>query len=704
MEYGFALQGWILEHFRILAIMESAAEPWFEDARVKTCITILQRCESESERMANRVPFVRFKRPLAEIIGIPAGKNEATRHAAVEALRDRILATKADYRDQDLRIIIKSQEELWRDGVRAGRVLSGVENGESADGPDADESEENDSWVVLESNGQTAVFSGEMQVYRAGKWGRYLRAPDVYFDIMRRFGNRFVPLGEIADIRRGITSGCDAFFMPKDVTAHMLDLYRSDKIFRENAGGAPRKDVASGKLKIIEAGDGSVHPIEARYLAPEVHSLMKVDRPTVRAVDLDRVVLLVSEPMDKLKTKAPWVYSYIRYGMKAPFASSKSGPVPVPERSTCAARDPWYNLTGLVRPGIAFWPMAQQYRHIIAGNPERLICNHNLFDVAPADLSATESRALVAVLNSTIVGLFKTFYGRFAGTEGNLKTEVVDVNLLEVPDPRGVSPEVAQRLAGALARMSKREVGRLVEEQLMDCHSPDRARRIAAGPLVLSHELQKPDRRDLDDAVLELLGVHDQAERDAIIDRLYSATARHFRDIRVVEIEKMQQRSKADNHRFSVPDLAADIWDAAELEDATPLTEWIGHRPESDSLVNIPEDRPANLSTDVMFSPNTVNFGRIGGSYVNCQSRGQAELVACLANLGVSGEVKMPAQLAPCIKLLQRVNERMDKARARFKELAESRTGDEQVRGQLMEVLERWFAVGREGPGPSAPT
>ena len=37
-------------------------------------------------------------------------------------------------------------------------------------------------------------------------------------------------------------------------------------------------------------------------------------------------------------------------------------------------------------------------------------------------------------LNSTIVGFFKTFYGRFAGTEGNLKTEVVDVNLMDIPD------------------------------------------------------------------------------------------------------------------------------------------------------------------------------------------------------------------------------------------------------------------------------
>ena len=109
VEYGFALQGWILEHFRILAIMESAAEPWFEDARVKTCMTILQRCENEAERMANRVRFVRFNRRLAEIIGVPAGESEVARQAAIEAVRDRILAAESDCQDEDMRIIIKTQ-------------------------------------------------------------------------------------------------------------------------------------------------------------------------------------------------------------------------------------------------------------------------------------------------------------------------------------------------------------------------------------------------------------------------------------------------------------------------------------------------------------------------------------------------------------------------------------------------------------------
>jgi len=693
VEYGFALQEWILRHFRIVAVMESAAEPWFEDARIKTCVTVLQRCEDETQRMKNLVRFVRFNRKLAEIIGVsPTPEKEHARQDALERLRRRILAADDDFHDHDLRIIVKRQGDLWADGVRAARVLANAKEAAAVD-----ESEDDEEAESSEAEAMKQIESGAAGAYRAGKWGRYVRAPDLYFEIMRRFRDRFVPLGEIANIRFGVKSGCDAFFMPKDITARLLKQHTTDRDFRRHAGGAPRKDVESGKLRIIRAGDGSVHPIESKYLAPELHSPMQINRPVVRAADLDRVVLLVGEPMDELKKRAPWAWRYIRYGMKQSFASRKSKPVPVPKRSTCAARDPWYDLTGLVKPGVAFWPMAQQYRHIIAANPEGLVCNHNLFDIAPAaSLSPRECEAFVAVLNSTLVGLFKTFYGRYAGTEGNLKTEVVDVNLLEVPDPRGVSPRLAKRLADALGRMSKRPVGRMVEEQLMDCHTPDRARRIAEGPLVLADELQQADRRDLDDAVFELLGVSDPAERDALVGSLYEATARHFRDIRVVEIEKMEQRAKSNSRRFRVQDLAADIWDAAELADAVPLAEWLGQQPESDSAAIIPEERPATLSDDVMFSPETVYFGKRRTGHMNCQSRGQAELVTFLANLGVSGEVRVPAALEPCYKVLSRAETRIKKARARFRELARSRTGDERVQEQLVEVLERWFVLGRE--------
>jgi methylase of polypeptide subunit release factors len=699
VEYGFALQGWMLRHFRILAVMESAAEPWFEDARVKTCVAILQRCDDEAARMANLVRFVRFNRRLADIIGVtPSPENEDARQAAMEALRDRVCKAKADSQDRDLRIIVKGQRELWADGVRAGRVLGDAELSESADeaenGEDGhDEEPPSPEAAMNHINGTPA------SIYRAGKWGRYVRAPDLYFDVMRRFGGRFVMLGEIATLRYGVKTGCDAFFTPRDVTAKMLARYDTDRSFREHAGGAPRRDAQAGKIRIVEAGDGSVHPLEAKFLSPEVHSAMHVSRPVIRTRDTDRVVLLVSAPLEKLKVKAPWTWRYLKYGAAATFPSHKSRPVPVPKRSFISKRPVWYDLTDQVKPGSAIWPKGQQYRHLVISNPDGLIANCRLYDVATRS-PELDPIVLAAVLNSTLVALWRSSYGRYTGTEGAMETMVVDALMTEVPNPAPVSRKLAARLRGAFGALCLRDSGDFVEEQLMNCHAPERARRLAAGPLVLANELQQPDRRELDDAVFELLGASDQRERTELIDRLYEATARHFREIRVVEIEKMEQRSKAHNKRFRADDLAADIWDAAELEDAKPLADWVGEQPESNSLVIVLEERPATLSNDVMFLPNTVYFGKGRKGHIDCQSRGQAELVVRLANLGLVGQVKLPAELAPCLRVADRVDRRVERARARFKELAESRTGDERLQGQLLELLIHWFVAGRASTNP----
>ena len=141
----------------------------------------------------------------------------------------------------------------------------------------------------------------------------------------------------------------------------------------------------------------------------------------------------------------------------------------------------------------------------------------------------------------------------------------------------------------ALDSLTKRESGRLVEEQLMDCHSPDRARKLAAGPVVLAEELRQPDRRELDDAVFEMLGVSDSRERSELIDRLYEVASQHFRDIRVVEIEKMEQRARSENVRLNIHDLAADIWDAIEFEDLLPVGQWVTESPESTCGLTCPK-------------------------------------------------------------------------------------------------------------------
>jgi hypothetical protein len=125
VEYGFALQKWSLQNFKIVAVLESVCEPWFEDARVKTCATILQRCSNARERAANIVRFVRVKRPLGEIVSYGADQPEA-RFLASDALRDRILNAGDSFEDESIRVILKPQSELWEEGLRSSVVLSGA--------------------------------------------------------------------------------------------------------------------------------------------------------------------------------------------------------------------------------------------------------------------------------------------------------------------------------------------------------------------------------------------------------------------------------------------------------------------------------------------------------------------------------------------------------------------------------------------------
>ncbi len=276
----------------------------------------------------------------------------------------------------------------------------------------------------------------------------------------------------------------------------------------------------------------------------------------------------------------------------------------------------------------------------------------------------------------------------------------MDVNLLEVPNPSGISAALALRLNSALEMMQKRPVGRLVEEQLMDCHSPERAKRIAAGPIVLSHELKQPDRRALDDAVFELLGVTQAGRRTKLVDRLHWETAFHFRQIRVVELQKAEQKKKSGTRKFSAEELAVDLWDAAELADFAPMKEWLSKQPSASAAVIIPDASPVHLSSYAkMFDNETVYFGKDRKDHMICTSRAEAELVKLLADHGVHGSVNISPTAGGCEDIKQRVEQRITAAKARFEELAQTRTSLSEKQTEVVDLLLRWFVLGRPGSG-----
>ena len=48
-----------------------------------------------------------------------------------------------------------------------------------------------------------------------GKWGVYLRAPDIWFELQDHYGHNFCPLGEIAEVHFGVKTGQTNFFIPE---------------------------------------------------------------------------------------------------------------------------------------------------------------------------------------------------------------------------------------------------------------------------------------------------------------------------------------------------------------------------------------------------------------------------------------------------------------------------------------------------------
>ena len=712
VEYGFALQEWVLTNFRIHAILESNAEPWFEDARVKTCAVILQRCSDPAKRNAQLVKFVRLNAPLKTILGDRTDEN--SRQSAAEEFREKILACKKNTTHDGWRVVVKQQQELWQDGLRAGRLFAMQKQRDLAEGikgslENGDEEENGENGTTYDENGNGMLHdspdSGYGPAYGGGKWGKYLRAPDFYFRIMERYGKRFVPLGEITTIRFGVKSGCDAFFMPRDVSADFLEKYsKLDWNEAPLMTHCKRAEVESGSIKLIEAGDGTVHPVEDEYLKPEIHSLMSVSRPLISAADLDRLVLFVSESLSALKGK--YVEKYLRFGEHHTFASKKSKAVPVPKRSTCVARDPWYDLT-YTKCGHLVWPKSQQYRHVVIHNRNQLIVNCNLYDVTVVDKKTCSPEILAAVLNSTLVGLTKFYFGRFAGTEGNLKTEVVDVNLLEVPDPREVAPGVAKKLEAAFKQLCRRDTSAMVEEEFMECRSAERAKKLAEEPIKLPWEFQQPDRRALDLAVLELLGVSDAKEREKLCDELYHETAAHFRQIRVVEIQKQEQRAGAEGREFRTDELVADLWDSLAPDEKQPLAEWFAGQASGSKAQTIPEGQASLPDANDMLDASTVFFRESGGGKAAVKPlalpfRAHAEIVFTLAQHGLRGRVSLPEKESAAQALKTKLTERLAAIVETANRLAASRTSDDRKISDVSGLLQHWMIHGKPRRKPES--
>jgi hypothetical protein len=452
-----------------------------------------------------------------------------------------------------------------------------------------------------------------------------------------------------------VKSGADDFFYPRDITEEELTRLKPRE-FKEFHGITPAE---TKKIRVVKAGDGSAHLIEAKFLEPEVHSIMELDSVSIQRKQLQHQVLLVGQP--KRALKGTHVLKYIQWGEREGF---DKGATVEGRRKTGRL---WYDVIPEKRSHV-LWSKAHQYRHIAFLNSESFVSNCRMYDVYPKE--QIEDQVLCAVLNSTIVAMTKTFFGRFVGREGSLDTEVVDTKMMLAPDARLASKDVAKRLHSAVSSMRKRKALPLVDVD-------------GVGNL-LSSELALKDRQDLDDAVLELLGIQSAKEREALRAELYEAMTILYREIRATEKKMQKFRAlTARRGRPSPQSIADEIWDTLETKPlAKSLDDFVPAHAATDSVL-LPPGK-AQLVTNDMFNPNSL---RIGGQYVTLGSPERAAYALQLTDDEISGTVSIPRDATICKQALADYHAHTAELDQQFRAHIATFTADEQIQERVLKEL-----------------
>ena len=316
-----------------------------------------------------------------------------------------------------------------------------------------------------------------------------------------------------------------------------------------------------------------------------------------------------------------------------------------------------------------FWPKAQQYRHLVPLNGAHLLCKDRFYNVwitTPVD-----TKLLWAILNSTIVMTSKHQFGRGAGIEGNLDTHVIDVNAMLVPDIRKASSEAASRAVAACERMAQRDAGGYLYE-----------------------EFTLADRRELDDATLEILGIEDADERTALRDSIYRDVTDLQQAIREREIIAQHDRRNSGQRATSSSQvIAGELWlDHASGLNLLQFPEDFVAQPDEGDAFDLPpgevEVGQALMDDAGLLRVGTIRIGGLNGEVIDASSAFRARFLEALSMCHQTGQVRLPGDDV-CAEAVNRFAEYRQELRNRVSLLAQQRTADQRRQRAIVDALMR---------------
>lgn len=411
--YGKWLQQFILENARLHFVVDNHAKRSFASADVNTIITILDAptispLYQRGDKEGFKVKFIVYKRPFDEVLN--------TENLLLIEYAETIT------KDEDFRVYPITYKEL----KEAGTVYE----------------DENDKKL---GNG----------IYEGDKWGgKYLRAPDIFFTILEKGKDKLVRLGDIAEVRRGFTTGANEFF------------YLTEE-------------------KIKQWG------IEEEFLKPVLKSAKDNKKILIDKSGLKTKIFLCHKSKNEIKgTNA---LKYIEWGEKQEYHKIKS----------VQARALWYDV-GIKIPAdaIILRRIGERCPFFEANN---VLEDCVLFGIT-LNSSSRNKILFLSSLNSTWTRFYIELMTRqLTGAQAVADTNVYIVNDARIVDPIKFTDDNQEKLKLIYKKFRERESKSIFEELGFDKTKPIRSQE--PNPL--------PDRKALDDIIFDALGLT-EAERKEV--------------------------------------------------------------------------------------------------------------------------------------------------------------------------------------------
>ncbi|WP_297065235.1 Eco57I restriction-modification methylase domain-containing protein [Thermococcus sp.] len=462
VDFGKALQEFFLRFTHLRAVIDYTRRS-FEQADVNTVITVLTRKPKELFNTVGEecVNFILLKRGFEGIDSKVAKKLlecYAGKVKGVEVFGGEVYS----YEDDGARIrSVKAVELAKMGGFEVGKrnPLLGTYN----------------------------IF-GE---YSGMKWGGILiRAPRIFYVILDKGKGKLVRLGEIAEVRRGFTTGANEFFYLEPIR---------NPIEWPLCPVCGRVHKPEEGLVAVRNKAGWEGYLEGEFLKPVVKSPQEVKTYRIRPKDLKLRVFLCNLSKEELKKRGKvHALKYVEWGEGRGYQN----------RTTLRGRKLWWDLGASHTEPIA-WAMIQAKRHNVHYNPEGVELDHNFFGIE-LNGKDNDNAEFYSILVGTFQILVKELLGRaYGGGSGPIKNEGVDIRGYLTINPAKLSKDERNQLLRNLDTIPNREIKSIFEELGLPKPNRDLSN---INPEDVSLDKVMPDRRELDRVIFEALGLTEEEQ------------------------------------------------------------------------------------------------------------------------------------------------------------------------------------------------